>query len=139
VEVIHGNRALSITAAVGQRLPAHCTASGKVFLAHLPSDILEGLLEKPLKAYTSQTITSKEDLLKQLKMIRSQGYAVDREETETGVNAIAAPICNEQGKVVAAMSIPVPVSRLVAEREPEMVASLKQAAQSISRRLGCKQ
>ncbi len=139
VEVIHGNRALSITAAVGQRLPAHCTASGKVFLAHLPSDILEGWLEKPLKAYTSQTITSKEDLLKQFKMIRSQGYAVDREETETGVNAIAAPICNEQGNVVAAMSIPVPVSRLVAEREPEMVTSLKQAAQAISRRLGCKQ
>jgi DNA-binding IclR family transcriptional regulator len=139
VEVVRGNRALSIAAAVGQRLPAHCTASGKVFLAHLQPDMLNAILEYPLRGYTSNTITSREELLEQLKMIRSQGYAVDKEEMEEGVYAIAAPICNDQGRIVAAMSIPSPVSRLDNEREVEIIESLKQAALSISRRLGCKQ
>lgn len=139
VEVVRGNRALSIAAAVGQRLPAHCTASGKLFLAHLPDDALESFLSRPLTSYTENTITSKDELLKQLKTIRSQGYSVDNEEMEAGVYAIAVPICNDQGKVVAAMSIPSPASRVEAERAPEIIESLKQAALSVSRRLGCKQ
>ena len=139
VEVVRGNRALSIAAAVGQRLPAYCTASGKLFLAHLSEDALESFLSHPLHPYTENTLVSKEDLLLQLRTIRSQGYAMDKEEMEEGVFAIAAPICNNQGKIVAAMSIPSPVSRLDDERLPAMVDSLKQAALSISRRLGCKQ
>jgi IclR family transcriptional regulator, KDG regulon repressor len=139
VEVVKGNRALSIAAAVGQRLPAYCTASGKLFLAYLPNDALESYLSRPLISYTENTITSKEELLKRLKTIRSQGYAVDKEEMEEGVYAIAAPICNDQGKMVAAMSVPSPVSRLDDEREVEIIESLKQAALNISRRLGCKQ
>jgi IclR family KDG regulon transcriptional repressor len=139
VEVVRGNRALSIAAAVGQRLPAHCTASGKLFLAHLPPDKLESFLAHPLPSYTEKTITSKEELLKQLKAIRSQGYSVDKEEMEEGVYAIAAPICNNQGNIVAAMSIPSPISRLDDDRADEIIDSLKQAALSVSRRLGCKQ
>lgn len=139
VEVVRGNRALSIAAAIGQRLPAHCTASGKLFLAHLPDDALESYFSRPLASYTENTITSKDELLKQLKTIRSQGYSVDNEELETGVYAIAAPICDDQGKITAAMSIPRPASRVEAERAPEIIESLKQAALNVSRRLGCKQ
>lgn len=139
VEVVRGDRALSITAAVGQRLPAYCTASGKLFLAYLSSEEIDAFLSHSLHPYTENTITSREELLKQFKIIRSQGYAVDKEEMEEGVCAIAAPICNDQGKVVAAMSIPSPVSRLDKERESEIIESLKQATLSISRRLGCRQ
>jgi IclR family transcriptional regulator, KDG regulon repressor len=64
---------------------------------------------------------------------------VDKEEMEEGVYAIAAPICNNQGNIVAAMSIPSPVSRLDDDRADEIIDSLKQAALSVSRRLGCKQ
>ena len=85
-------------------------------------------MHSPWLPIQKQTITSKEDLLKQLKIIRSQGYAVDKEETETGVSAIAAPICNNQGKVVAAMSIPARSAGLMTSAESEMVESLKQAA-----------
>jgi IclR family KDG regulon transcriptional repressor len=136
VEVVRGNRALSIAAAVGQRLPAHCTASGKLFLAYLPGDTLESYLSRPMVSYTENTITSKDELLKQLKTIRSQGYAVDKEETEAGVSAIAAPIYNGQGSIIAAMSIPSPASRLVTAQIPEMARSLMDATQAISRRLG---
>ncbi len=136
VEVLRGNRALTIAAAVGQRLPAHCTASGKLFLAHLPSSELELLLSHPLTAYTEKTITSAAELRKQLETIRRQGYALDYEEFEVGVCAVSAPIFNRQGKVVAAIGGPSPVSRMTPERILEIAAAFKESARDISLRLG---
>jgi hypothetical protein len=75
IEVIRGNRALTISAAVGQRLSAHATASGKLFLAYLPVNELEAILSKPLDAHTEKTITSPDKLRVQLEKIRNQGYA----------------------------------------------------------------
>jgi len=84
IEILRGNHALSITATVGQRLPAHCTASGKLFLAHLPQQTLDLYLQRPLKQYTNNTITSPEQLRLQLEEIRQRGYALDAEELELG-------------------------------------------------------
>jgi DNA-binding IclR family transcriptional regulator len=136
VEVLRGSRALTISAAVGQRLPAHCTASGKLFLAHLPPAELEAILGKPLIPYTEKTVTSPEELREQFEKIRSQGYATDSEELEVGVCAIAAPIFNRQGKVMAAIGGPSPVSRMTPERIREMAEAFQTAAQEISRRMG---
>jgi len=138
VEVLRGNHALTIAAAVGQRLPAHCTASGKLFLAFLPPAELDIILSRPLVSYTEKTITSPEELRKQLKIIRDQGYATDYEEFEAGVCAISAPIYNRQGKVIAAIGGPSPVSRMTPERIREIAAALKEAAQAISRQMGWK-
>ena len=136
IEVIQGNHALRIAAAVGMRLPAHTTASGKLFLAYRPARELDVLLNRPLIAYTNKTITSAEKLIEQLKLIRSQGYAYDDEENEEGICAVAAPIFNQDGTIVAAMSMPSPTSRMTIERVSEIVESLKEATQAISRRLG---
>ena len=136
IEMIPGSYALTIAAAVGQRLPAHCTASGKLFLAHLPAQELEIMLSRPLIAYTAKTNASKEQLRQQLALIRQQGYAVDDEEFETGIRAIACPIFDRQGRVVAAMSIPSPASRMTVARVPEIAQALADAAQAVSRRLG---
>ena len=137
IEVMQGNRALTIAAAVGQRLPAHCTASGKLFMAYLPPEELDVILSKKLVAYTENTITSPDKLLKQLEIIRNQGYAMDDEEMEVGVRAVSAPICNSQGAVIAAVSIPSPTSRMTLDRIPEIVSSLTEATRAISRRMGC--
>ncbi len=136
IEMIPGSYALTIAAAVGQRLPAHCTASGKLFLAHLPAQELEGILGKPLTTYTGKTISSAPGLRQQLELIRQQGYAIDDEEFETGIRAIACPIFDRTGKVVAAMSIPSPASRMTLERVPEIARALAEAAQAVSRRMG---
>ena len=137
IEVIRGSRALTIEAAVGRRLPAHCTASGKLFLAHLPPAELSAILSKGLVSFTEKTITSPDELRQQLETIRRQGYAVDDEELEPGVRAVAAPICNRQGAVIAVVSIPSPASRTPVERVPEMAGSLLEATRAISRRMGC--
>ena len=137
VEILRSNHALTISAAVGQRLPVHSTASGKMFLAYLPEDERVDILSRPLEAYTKNTVTSPDEIRKQLEVIRNQGYAVDYEEYELGVCAIAAPICNSRGNVFAAIGSPSPTSRMTPERIAEIAKSYKKVALEISRRMGC--
>ncbi len=137
IEVLKGNHALSIAAAVGQRLPAHCTASGKLFLAYLSPQELNAFLNHTLVAYTDKSITSPDKLRNHLESILQQGYGFDDEEYEAGIRAISAPICNQQGMVIAAMSIPGPTSRMTTDRIPQVAEALKEATRAISRRMGC--
>jgi len=136
IEVIRGNRALTISAAVGQRLSAHATASGKLFLAYLPANVLDAILSKPLDAHTEKTIISPDKLRVQLEKIRNQGYAVDCEEYEPGVCAVATPIFNRGGQVIAALGCPSPITRMTPERISEIAEAYKKAAKAISNRMG---
>jgi DNA-binding IclR family transcriptional regulator len=136
IEIFRGNHALTIAAAVGQRLPAHCTASGKLFLAYLPSTELDIIINRPLVSYTTNTITSPTELLRQLEIVRNQGYAVDYEELEVGVCAVAAPIFNRRGAMIAALGGPCPISRMTPDRITQIAEAFKEAAQAISRRMG---
>jgi DNA-binding IclR family transcriptional regulator len=136
IEVLRGNHALTIAATVGQPLPAHCTASGKIFLAYLPPEEVDAVLDRPLTAYTGHTITAPEKLRDQLEFIRRQGYAVDNEEYELGICAVAAPIFNRTGAVIAAIGGPSPTSRMTPERITEIAEAFKDAGQAISRRMG---
>jgi IclR family KDG regulon transcriptional repressor len=132
VEVVHSEHSLTIAARVGRRLPAHCTASGKVLLAFLPPEVVEPILNAPLAAYTEKTITSPERLREELKAVRQRGYALADEEFEVGIWAISAPIRDLDGKVIAAMSIPFPTKRLRRERIPEIAQALLEAANAVS-------
>lgn len=136
IEILRGDHALTISAAVGQRLPAHCTASGKLFLAYLPESELDSVLEQPMESYTDNTITSPDELRRQLEIIRDQGYAVDNEEYELGVCAVSAPIFNRRGNIIAAVGSPSPTSRMTPERITEIADAFKSAAQAISHRMG---
>jgi DNA-binding IclR family transcriptional regulator len=136
VEVVRGKHALTIAASVGQRLPAHCTASGKLFLASLPVLELEGFLSRPLASFTQKTMTSREALLRELAITRRRGYGMDDEEMEAGVRAVSALIRNREGIGVAALSVPGPTGRLTMERVPEIAATLCKAADAVSRELG---
>lgn len=137
IEYVPGPHALTVAAAVGQHLPAYCTASGKLFLANLSSDALNAYLEHPLITHTGKTITSAEKLRLQLDEIREKGYALDDEELEEGIRAVSAPICNRRGEISASVSMPGPTSRMTLERIPLIAQALKETARSISRRLGC--
>jgi len=136
IEVLRGDHALTISAAVGQRLPAHCTASGKLFLAYFTEPERNEFLERTLTKYTKNTITSPDELRKQLDAICNQGYAVDYEEYELGVCALAAPIFNRSGSVIATIGSPSPTSRMTPERIDQIAGSFKKAARAISQRMG---
>ncbi len=136
LEVVQSRHALRIAARPGQRLPAHCTASGKVFLAFLPPDELERVLSEPLRRYTETTVTERDGLMKQLEEVRVRGYAYDDSEYEVGVRAVAAPIRDAAGKVVAVISTPGPAARTDAERAAEIAAALITVADDISAHMG---
>lgn len=136
IEVLRGNHALTISAAIGQRMPAYCTASGKLFLAHIPEEKVTNYLKEPLKAYTNNTILDVNELKKQFAIIRQQGYAMDYEEFELGICAVAAPIYNRRGDLVATIGGPSPMSRMTTERITLIAEAFINAANAISRRLG---
>jgi IclR family transcriptional regulator, KDG regulon repressor len=135
VEVLQSHHALTVSAMPGQRLPAHCTASGKVFLAHLPAETVSEV-ERHMTRYTPNTITSLDKLKEQLVSVRRQGYAVDDEEYELGLRAVSAPVFNRSGDILAAVSILSPSSRMSLERCQEIGQALIAATHQISQRLG---
>lgn len=136
VEMIPSLHALTIAASVGRRLPFHATASGKLFLANLEPDHVDALLKKPLERHTANTITNVGELRTQLEIIRERGYAVDDEELENGIRSVAAPVRDHQGKMIAAISLPSPASRMTLERIPEIARDLIETTRTISRRMG---
>lgn len=121
---------------LGSHTPAHCSATGKVLLAHLPDRQAEEFLQLPLQRYTPATITDPDRLRSELQAVRAAGYAAAAEELEEGLNAVAAPIRGPEGTVVACVSVSGPSYRLEVERMPEVATALIAAAAEISRRLG---
>lgn len=99
--------------AVGSRLPAHATAIGKTLLAFQPKDKWqELLLISDLHSYTKDTKTMITALLKELEVVRNQGFSISSGEFEAGVRSVAAPIFSENGELVAAISVAAPESVL---------------------------
>ncbi|GAA1761339.1 IclR family transcriptional regulator [Kocuria aegyptia] len=122
---------------LGSITPLHATSSGKVLLAALPSPEREAVYEKHgLPAVTGRTITSRPELERQLIDIAAQGYATVFEEFEIGLNGIAVPVRDHRGAVIAAVSIAGPAFRFTEEAMQGLVEDLKQAGQTISRRMG---
>jgi IclR family pca regulon transcriptional regulator len=104
-----GQHAVDLDLGVGARLPAYCTAMGKVLLANLPDREREqriGQLE--LTRRGPSTITTKRALRAELERVREEGVAVGDEELSPGVRTIAAPVVGPDGEVIAALGIPVP-------------------------------
>jgi DNA-binding IclR family transcriptional regulator len=134
LDQVAGSSALQTHNWVGQHIPLHATSNGKVLLSGLDPSALDRLLPT-LASYTPQTITRKPALRAELDRIREQGYAVAVDELEIGLTAVAAPIRNAGGDVVASMSVSGPTFRL-AERMEEIVGHLTEAALEVSLRLG---
>jgi IclR family transcriptional regulator, KDG regulon repressor len=124
---------------VGRRMWAHCTATGKVLLAHVPEDRLERLLAGwELKDRTPSTITDHHRLREELREVRRRGWAQNRHESEVGLLSVGAPVRNAMGDVVAAMSVVGPARRM----DPAMdriTMELLEAAAAGSRRMGYRQ
>jgi IclR family pca regulon transcriptional regulator len=105
-------RIMSITLAVGTRLPAFATSMGRVLLAGLPDDELEERLARiELTALTSRTVTDKDALRTILAGVRRQGYAATDQELEEGLRSLAVPLRSASGAVTAALNVSVHASR----------------------------
>ncbi len=121
---------------VGQRLPIYGGALSKVILAHLPLDTVSNLISDDLPSFTPQTISHKESLLKELEIIREQGFSESRGELTIGEAAIAAPIYDFKNEVVAGISVSGPEHHYIENKQLEFRKELIRTANLISVVLG---
>src|SRR5256714_2640383 len=106
---MESRHAIRMAAAVGARAPLHCTAVGKVLLAHQPPEFVKKVLNGGLAGHTPKTVTRREALLAMLEEVSEREHAIDDEESENGLRAIAAPVRNHTGEVIAALGVAGPV------------------------------
>ncbi|MDY7085456.1 MAG: IclR family transcriptional regulator [Actinomycetota bacterium] len=126
-----------MVSAVGRRLPAHCTAVGKVLLASLgPAALDEVLAKDPLPGMTSESITDPGCLREQLDRVRADGVATDVGESDTAMRCVAAGVRDHTGAVIAAMSLSAPIIRWTPQVQGEWTELLREGAATLSARMG---
>jgi IclR family pca regulon transcriptional regulator len=138
--VLHGDRVLiaarstarrtmRVGLSVGSRLPLHCSAAGRALMWELAEPQVRSLLgAPPLERFTSRTITSVRELVRELAASRERGYSVCDEEIELGVRSIAVPVFNRGGRIAAAMTISTRAERMtVAEMARAYLPALLRA------------
>jgi len=131
------SESLRIASQVGMRLPAHCTGVGKVLLAYLTPEMRkEVIAAKGLPRYTQNTLTDAASLEAQLCRVREDGYAVDNQEIMDSLKCVAAPVRDQGGKVVSAISLSGPISRMQGERFQKVIRIVTETAEEISANLG---
>jgi len=125
-EIRHSNR-------IGRVLPPHCSSLGKAITAFQPPARADRILEGyGLFPRTENTIVDRHQLHTEFEKIRQQGYAFDRGEAVVGGVCVGAPIASESGAICAAVSVSVPVIRMTASREKEVIEAVLDAAAQIS-------
>jgi DNA-binding IclR family transcriptional regulator len=119
----------------GSRVPAHCTAVGKVLLAYRDPTEMRKLMEaSAFRRFTPATITSLDELEEALVTVRARGIAFDMQEVVPGVACVAAPITDRYGSVIAAMSLSIPAYRFPKNGQ-ELADALVAAAATVSARV----
>ena len=121
---------------LGKALPLHCSAAGKVLMAYHPQhEVKEIISRHGLPRFTPNTITQKERLMAELAGIRERGYGESREEFGKEAAALAFPILNRQGEIVASLSIQSTVNRLNDKTRPKFLKEGVRASEKMSRLL----
>ncbi|MFI1100478.1 IclR family transcriptional regulator [Streptomyces melanogenes] len=134
---VDSTHAVRMVSAAGRRLPAHCTSVGKMLLASLPEAELDARIGgAELVAMTPDSITDPEVLRTALTGIRARGTAFEHRESNPDVSCVAAPVRDSAGRVVAALSISVPMIRWTEARETELAELALKGAGDLSLRLG---
>jgi DNA-binding IclR family transcriptional regulator len=122
---------------IGDQYLLHSSAFGKAILAFAASDDVQNYINTTgLQAVTKNTITSTEVFLKELALIREGGLAYSKEENFLGMISIGVPVFDHTGRVVASLSVPIPVVRFNEEKERLVGDALKKTANLLSKELG---
>lgn len=134
LDVIHGREA-SLPTRAGQRGPLHATGLGKALLAWAPEETIEEAIAAGLPRFTSSTITDAEELRRELAKARHNGVVHDREESMVGLQCLAAPLRNEDGELMAAISMAGHASAnlTAATRKQELLGTASKIEQGVGR------
>lgn len=136
VEQVLGGRPVTHVIRAGDRVPAHCTAAGKIFLAYLPAADCKLFRRGSLRRFTPHTITDRAQIQAHCAAVRERGFATNDEEYEPESCGVATPIRAANDVVIATLTAAVPKHRFSAEQQGALVRLLCDNANNLSRRLG---
>lgn len=134
LDKIHGHQMLAMTPPIGSSVPSHCSAMGKCLLAFSPRSVIDKYIGSLLPVFTEKTISNWDDFLRELELVKQQGYAIEDGELELGLTCVAAPIMAKNGEIIAALSLSGPTSRVktrLAEIVAEVIKTTKQIADQL--------
>jgi len=127
---------LRLSIDVGSHVPLHCTASGKLLLAHLPMRQRDAVITRiPLPRLTPATITTPDELRAECEAIVKEGFSRDREEFVAGLIAIAVPVRDAEGTVRATVAVHAPTARMTIEQAETRLGALQAAAAEMGKLL----
>lgn len=137
IEKVETQASVRVFSLIGKRAPVHVTGAGKVLLSELgQQDVIDILRSRGMPKLTRHSITELPAMLDELAIVRKQGYAFDDEECEVGARCVAAPVRNHTGRIVAAMSVSGPSSRLTPDGLRAIAPTVAKAAARLSGALG---
>lgn len=113
---VDSTESIRLISHIGKRLPAYCTSLGKALISQLTFEELNEFFQEPMEKRTEYTITGLQELYRQLLQVRADNIAYDFQEAQEHVNCLAVPLHNA-GRVIAAISVSVPVFRFTDEKE----------------------
>ena len=135
LDALESPQRVKLAAAIGQRLPAFATATGRAILGFMPDEAVQEILKRGMPHYTQHTPSSPEAFWEGRRLVQERGFALDEQEFEEGIDAVAAPILDQAGQPVAAISVAGPAYRLAHDRLMEMGPSVLTAARDIAREI----
>ena len=132
IDVLESPQGVKLAARPGQRLPAFCTASGKVIMAYASDEVLVKIYNQDFPAYTKSTVRDPKIMQHILELVRERGFAYSEEEFEEGINAVASPILDSKMQPLAAIAVAGPAYRLPVKRLLEIGPSVAEIARKIT-------
>lgn len=137
IDQVDGSQPVRLNAQVGRQLPLNSGSSPRLLLAYASEELqAEVINDAPHPRITSQTLSTAIEIQAALEETRAKGYVVSVSESNDGVVGIAAPIRDENGQVIASLSVAGPETRINGEWRDQCIAGVRDATQRISRSLG---
>jgi len=137
LDVIESAHTFRLVTQVGARRPLYCTSLGKAMAAFLPQEEADEMLRGlTYERFTPKTLVQPAKLKREFAKVREQGFAIDDEEAVPGARCVAAPIFDASGKVIGALSVSGPITRMAADKLQTLSTAVKKAASIISTRSG---
>lgn len=137
IEQMDGHFNAQLYTQIGHHSPAFCSSMGKCLLSGLSGEELEEVLDScDFRRYTKNTITDRKALIRHLKQVRRQGWAIDDEEYEEGHRCIGATIFDYRGNPMAAISASGSITEVTDDRIEEIIETVKSVARRLSRQMG---
>lgn len=131
---IGGSQSVGVQTRLGQRVPAHCTATGKAILAWQKREDIVRLLKQPLPRFTANTPATTDEILKELAATRKRGYSVNIGAWQADLCGTAAPILDRFGIAIASIGVAGPAYRMTEERLHDLGQYVRKVAGEISER-----